>query len=239
MRTKWPRRRFVTACAIGGAIAPILDVAVIALLGELQPNYSHVRQFISELGETGHRFSAVANLWFVLVSTMFGGFAIALLKGTPASKASTIGGLLFGAWTATGILGGFFPCDPGCAGDTLIGAIHVILGEIGAICLLLVPTLIWLGVRGDPRWMRCYGWFTLAVQALAMASFLLMGAVYFGIFPLERLLESKIGLIQRFSLGVYYAWTAVVGLKIARTNIEGANDDASNQALQTNSSKGH
>jgi hypothetical protein len=221
MRAKWPRQRFVTACAIAGAIAPILDVAVIALLGELQPNYSHVRQFISELGETGHRFATFANLWFALVSTMFGAFAIALVKGTPASRASTIGALLFGAWTATGVLGGFFPCDPGCAGDTLSGVIHVVLGEIGAICLLPVPTLIWLGVRGDPQWKR-YGWFTLAVQSLALASFLLLGFVYFGISPLDRLLESAIGLIQRFSLGVYYVWTAVIGLKIARTNIERA-----------------
>jgi hypothetical protein len=147
----------VTACAIGGAIVPILDVAVIALLGELQPNYSHVRQFISELGETGRRSAAVANLWFVLVSTMFGGFAIALFKGTPPSRTSSIGALLFGAWTATGIIGGFFPCDYGCAGDTLPGIIHVILGVIGAICLLPVPTLIWLSVRGDPRWMRYWG----------------------------------------------------------------------------------
>lgn len=204
---------------------PILDVAAVAVLGELQPNYSHVRQFISELGETGRRFAAVANLWFVLVSTMLGGFAIALLKGTPQSRASTIGALLFGAWTATGIIGGFFPCDAGCAGDTLSGAIHVILGEIGAVCILPVPTLIWLGVGGDPRWRR-YGRFTLAVQALALASFLLLGAVYFGLSPLDRLLESSIGLLQRFSLGVYYAWTAVVGLKIARTNIERTNDDA-------------
>jgi hypothetical protein len=229
MRPKWLRRRFVTVCAIGGAIVPILDIAVITVLGELQPNYSHVRQFISELGETGRPFAAVANLWFVLVSTMFGGFAIALLKGTPLSRASTIGALFFGAWTATGIIGGFFPCDSGCAGDTLPGAIHVILGEIGAICLLPVPALIWLGVRGDPRWMRYY-WFTLAVQGLALASFLLLGAVYFGISPLDRLLEAAIGLIQRFSLGVYYAWTAVIGLKIARTNIERANDVAPNNA---------
>jgi hypothetical protein len=67
-----------------------------------------------------------------------------------------------------------------------------------------------------------------------VASFLLLGAVYFGISPLDRLLESAIGLIQRFSLGVYYAWTAVIGLKIARTNNERANDDASNQALHAN-----
>lgn len=210
----------MTACAIGGAIAPILDVAVIAILGELQADYSHKRQFISELGETGRQFAAVANLWFVLVSTMFGGFAIALLKGIPPSRASTIGALLFGAWTATGIIGGFFPCDPGCAGDTFPGIIHVILGEIGAICLLPVPALIWLGIRGDPRWTR-FAWFTLAIQVLALVSFLLLGAVYFGISPLDRLLGSAVGLIQRFSLGVYYVWTTVIGLKIAHSHLEG------------------
>jgi hypothetical membrane protein len=221
MMLNWLSRKFVTACAIGGAIVPMIDVAMIVMLGKLDPDYSHTRQFISELGETGRPLAAIANLWFVLVSIQFGGFAIALLKGTPPSRASTIGAILFGAWTATGIIGGFFPCDSGCAGDTFSGVIHVILGEIGAICLLPVPALIWLGLRGDPRWKR-HRWFTLAVQVLALVSFLLLGAIYFGISPLDRLLEPAVGLIQRFSLGVYYAWTTVIGLKIAHTQIERA-----------------
>lgn len=209
------RPEIVTLFALGGAIAPVLDVAIVAALAALQPGYSHVRHFISELGETGRPFAAFANIWFILVSMMFGGFAIALREGIRSSRVSAIGALLFGAWAVTGVIGGLFPCDPGCQGDSLAGVVHVILGEVGAVCLLPVPTLIWLGVRGDPRWAG-YGWFTLAVQALALASHLLLGAVYFGISPLAPMLESTVGAIQRFSLGVFYSWTAVIGLKIVR-----------------------
>jgi hypothetical protein len=220
-------RRTVTVCAIGGAVVPILDVVVTAVLGELQPDYSHVRQFISELGASGRPFAGVARCWFVVVSLLLASFSVALLKGTPPSKASTLGGLLFGAWTATGIIGGFFPCDSNCAGDTLPGAIHVVLGEIGAVCLLPVPALTWLGVRGDRRWKR-YLWFTLVVQSLTVAGFLALGAVYFGISPLARWLETEVGLLQRLTLGVYYAWTAVIGLEIARRN--GGTDSQPNRS---------
>lgn len=228
----------IAAFALGGAIVPVLDVAIVAALGSLQPNYSHVRQFISELGEVGRPLAALANAWFVLVSTMFVGFAIVLHEGTMRfSRASTIGALLFGAWAATGIVGGFFPCDPGCRGDTLAGVVHVMLGEVGAVCLLPVPTLFWLGVRGDPRWVS-YGWFTLTIQALALASLLLLGAAYFGISPLAPKLAMTVGLIQRFSLGVYYTWTAVIGLKIARTTIPGTDADVPNSARQPTASGG-
>ena len=101
-----------------------------------------------------------------------------------------VGALLFGIWTVTGIVGGFFPCDPAARARLCRGAIHVILGVVGTVCLLPVPALIWLGVRGDPR-LEAYWWFTLAVQGLSLACFLLLGAVYFGISPLERLLEAN------------------------------------------------
>jgi len=217
-------------------IAPVLDVVVIAVLGELQPGYSHVRQFISELGEPGRPFAAVANVWFVLVSALFAGFTLALLQGIPASRASTIGSVCFGVWTATGIIGGFFPCDAGCAGATWPGFIHNLLGEIGTLCILPVPTLIWLGLRRDPNWTG-YGWFTLAIQLLALTTLVLLAAAWFGLFPLNRILEPSLGLLQRLSLGTYYIWTAVIGLKVAGSRIEKTNDLAQGDPPQSLRSK--
>jgi hypothetical membrane protein len=39
--------------ALGGVVGPVLFASVVILCAALRPKYSHVSQFISELGESG------------------------------------------------------------------------------------------------------------------------------------------------------------------------------------------
>ena len=44
-----------------GLVGPIVFAITVAFVGSLRPGYSHVNQFISELGETGGRLAWVMN----------------------------------------------------------------------------------------------------------------------------------------------------------------------------------
>jgi hypothetical membrane protein len=70
--------RWLAAC---GIIAPILDVLIMAWQGALNPGYSHVRQYISELGEAGRPHAGVFSVGCLLWGLLFAGFAVALRRG--------------------------------------------------------------------------------------------------------------------------------------------------------------
>src|SRR5206468_2921669 len=101
-------------------------------------------------------------------SLLLVGFGVGLAMALPSSAASRAGAFLYVAWAVIGVVGGFFPCDPGCRGQTISAWVHLTLGEIAAVCILPAPTLVWLAVRRDSAW-RGHGWFTLIVQFLAVA----------------------------------------------------------------------
>ena len=67
--------RWLAAC---GVVVPILDVLITTWLGAIDPGYSHVRQYISELGEAGRPYAAVFTAWCLVWGILFAGFAVML-----------------------------------------------------------------------------------------------------------------------------------------------------------------
>src|SRR5262245_24159985 len=85
--------RCLAAC---GIVAPILDVLITVWLGALDPGYSQVRQYISELGEAGRPYAGVFSAWCFLWGLLFAGFAIALGRGLGGRNGAWLGpGALF------------------------------------------------------------------------------------------------------------------------------------------------
>jgi hypothetical protein len=154
--------RWLSAC---GVIAPILDVLIMIWLGSLDPNYSHARQYISELGEAGRPYAAVFTAWCLLWGLLFAGFAVAMRRGLGEHKGAWLGpGAVF-LMAAISIVVGLFPCDPGCAGRTVSGQVHQIVGGwLGTPATILVPLLSWVGMRRDEAW-RGYRALTLILLA--------------------------------------------------------------------------
>src|SRR5262245_41869369 len=96
-----------------GFVTPVLDVIITVCLGTLDPDYSHVRQFISELGETGRPYAAVFTAWCILWGILFAGFAIAVSRGFSGRKGQWLGPGALLILAVSSIVVGFLPCDPG------------------------------------------------------------------------------------------------------------------------------
>jgi hypothetical protein len=142
--------RAIRSLATCGIVIPVLDTLVTVSLGAFDPRYSHTRQYISELGETGRPCAAVFNAWCVAYGLLMGGFAVAAGRGIGSQPLQAA--LL--AVAAAGVVGGFFPCDPGCAGQSPTAQVHVLTGYVGLAGTILTPFLAWKAMRRQDAWAR-------------------------------------------------------------------------------------
>src|SRR5262245_52325693 len=111
MMRRGDNMRWLAAC---GVVTSVLDMLVTLALAALDPQYSHSRQYISELGEVGRPYAALFNAWCIVYGVLFTGFAVALGRGL--NSRLVLSALL--AMAASSAAGGAFPCDPGCAGES-------------------------------------------------------------------------------------------------------------------------
>lgn len=199
--------RWLAAC---GILAPIIDVLITAWLGALDPDYSHVRQYISDLGETGRPYAAVFSVWCVLWGLLFGGFALALARGLDRGTGSWLGPGALLVMAACSILSGLFPCDAGCAGETLSARLHLLSGEVGTAATVVAPFLALMGMRRSERW-RSH-------RALTLGTGLLLAAVagWLAVCHYARVSPSvgALGAAQRLFLGILYLWVEVVAFRL-------------------------
>lgn len=192
-----------------GAIAMVvLDVAFTVALAALDPNYNHWRQYISELGEEGRPYAALFNAWCLVYGLLFAGFAVALGRALK-SHAVLIAPLIIAACSAAS---GLFPCDPGCACQTPIAQVHMLIGYVALPANILAPLLAWSAMKADAAWHGFRG-FTLAVAFLLLASTLYLAACHF--LGRERY-ECPVGLAQRLILGIQYVWIVAVAMQLWR-----------------------
>jgi len=207
------RRNSVTRwLAVMGIVTPILDVLVIVWLAALDSGYSHTRQYISELGETGRPYAAVFSAWCILYGLLFVGFAVALRRGLNARKRSWLGPGAFLVMAVGSILTGFLPCDPGCHGTTFVASAHILVGEIATVAIVLAPILTWIGMRRNDGW-QGYQRITLAASALLLVIAGWMAVCFYG--SVERS-TCALGAAQRLFYGVLYVWVEVVAIRLCR-----------------------
>jgi hypothetical protein len=202
--------RCLAAC---GIVTPILDVLITAWLGALDPNYSHMRQFISELGEAGRPHAGVFAAWCVLWGLLFAGFAVALRRGLGGRNGPWLGPGAVLIMAASSIVGAFFPCDPGGTAETVSGQVHLILGGwVGTPAIILAPFLSWVGMRGREEW-RGYRALSLAAGVLLAVVAGWLAICHYG--NLDRS-ACAVGAAQRLFLGILYVWTEVVAVRLWR-----------------------
>jgi hypothetical membrane protein len=211
-----PHPRPYRALACCGILPPLVDVAVIAAVAAVQPDYSHVRQFISELGETGRPHAALVSAWWFAFSFLMSPFAIALVAALP-----------WGRWrwgapaaiVAFAVLSGagswLFPCDPGCKGETFAGMMHFVVNYIATAAMFLGPLLLWLSTRRAPRWKRLSR-FSLAMHFLLIISLGALSWSYYGWGSTATELQAVQGLLQRAFLGLFYVWLMILSASLLR-----------------------
>jgi hypothetical protein len=152
-----------------GIVSALMGFAFPFVFGAMDPDYSHVRDFISELGAAGAPNAALVNWYgFLPVGVVMTAFSVLAWAVLPRSWAATVGflGIFFFALGYTGAA--FFPCDAGCqpAEPSFSQTMHNLTGLMGYLGAPLFMAVLALASR---RWPGA-GWLALLAVAGAVAS---------------------------------------------------------------------
>jgi len=193
-----PLRTLGLAC---GIISPVLWLALIATAGALRPEFSHLTDYISELGEQGSptetlmRYAAFGFTGFLYLC-----FAGALRATFPDGWLSTAGALLI-ALDGVGRMGaGAFPCDPGCAGVSPMQDLHEMFATVGFSSGILAA-IVWGVFLRRLRPFRPLSSFSVGSGVVALVSLLLMS------WPGDR--APAPGLFEHVATAVLSIWLLV------------------------------
>lgn len=188
-------------------IGPLIFVSSILIFGFLNPGYSHINQFISELGANKAPNNQLMNFLGIIPF----GLSIVLFSigSLLVVKKNVLGKIAFVILTLTGILfviAGIFICDEGCNFDNMTqeSIIHN-LSAFSAFILFIISAII-LGMNSFTKKRNNYYVYSLIVGILGMFLFYLISEA--GIYSEFR------GLYQRLFLINFLIWLVVIGVYI-------------------------
>lgn len=193
------------ALLAGGAGVVVVLMTVMA--GALTPGYSHVSQYISELGARGAPWEmAVRFAGFLPAGMLLLGFCVLAHRALPRSRDVTWGLAGLAVYAAGYLVAAVFPCDPGCrpAEPSLAQAIHNAVGLFG---YLLAPLVLWRLARAARSWP--------AAGRLVLAGHLAAGCALVALLTLSPS-SATVGLSQRLMEAAVLAWVLLCGLYVAR-----------------------
>jgi hypothetical membrane protein len=205
----------VRTLALGGVAGPVLFTSVVILCAALRPEYSHLTQFMSELGESGGPHASLMNfLGFIPSGLLLAGFGVSLAFLRPSTAFSLAAATLIAIFGLGITAAGAYSCDPGCPreGISFEATVHRVVSVIAFIAGI-VGTALWAyRFRGLPAW-RSLRHYSAVTSAAALVLLLVLNAS----------VESRAysGLWQRLFLATLYVWCAVVGLRLFGSSTPG------------------
>ena len=193
--------------ALGGVAGPIIFTAIAILAGELREDYSHVTQFVSELGATGTSRAGLMNYaGFVPGGLGLVAFGVALGRILPRTWLTSTAAVLLTIFGTGVVASGFISCDPGCpqVGGSFENFVHDKIAPVSFLCAIVASALLGIFFRSNPAW-RSLSFFSLATSIAAVC--FLAGLV--------SSLESRdlTGMWQRLLLAALFIWCGVIGLQ--------------------------
>jgi hypothetical membrane protein len=191
--------------AASGIVGPPIYAIVVFALGSLWPDYSHLRQSMSELGAVDSPYALMMNTaGLPLLGIMVMAFAIGLRRGLRKSRSARFGTFFVALAGGAIVMTGMFPCDSGCINVTGIRIAHRVFATISGIALVLAPFTLIPAISDDNRW-RKYAFFSLIVGVIVVVSSTLYGF---------RIFEQWKGVTQRLSMGVALLWIEVMAMNL-------------------------
>ena len=201
----------VTLSKIGnlcGILAPILWAGAIIFCGSLRPEYNHLTQYISELGERGSSTELMIRYaGFVPTGLMHLAFAAFLYVVFKGSRLAAIAAMLLAINGLARIGAGIFPCEIGCAGPRLLLSqkLHSLSSGVGFFALIGSSVLWGVLLRRyrSLRWLSPYS-IGSGILGLVFLMAMLWGAE----------LRRDTGLYERLSTGVLSLWVLVFAVRL-------------------------
>ncbi|GAG14889.1 unnamed protein product [marine sediment metagenome] len=200
-----------------GLISPPFYLALIIVLGALEPGFSHRTSLMSLLGGVGGILGLAFNLGVVVTGVCLIVFAAGLRQQLPpgwrdnaATLLLTIGG--------SGLIGaGAFACDQGCRNilidPDLVGRLHIVSSLSAGMGSGVALFFYWAAMSRSEQW-RSFVKPTLTAAVLAN----LPGVVlWFTIFADLRL-RSVEGYLQRMGFIVVLLWIFFAANRMRRTS---------------------
>jgi hypothetical membrane protein len=202
--------RFVRCLALGGLAGPIVFVFLVVLCGALRPDYSHVTQLMSELGESGSSHASLMNFFgFVSSGVLLAAFGVSLTYALPRTTSSLAAAGLIVVY-GLGVVGaGLYSCDRGCPSQNLSpeATMHRVFSLTAFVAAILGIALWAYEFRSLAAW-RSLWRYSAVTSAVALVLFFLVGTS-------ERS-RTFAGVWQRLFLATLDLWSAVVGLRAFR-----------------------
>ena len=198
------------ALALGGVAGPVLFTVAVVVSASLRPDYSHLTNFISELGASGTPHAALMNYaGFIPAGLLIAASGVALAAILPRRRLPWISAALVTLFGLGLAASGAVSCDPGCprSGGSLESRIHDIIAPVTFLSLIVGAGAFGIYARRDVMW-RPLSVYSLLTSAWALC--LLIG--------LAASLETRTltGLWQRLLLAVLFLWCAFAGWHASR-----------------------
>ena len=203
---------FFRVSYVASLVALTGEVVVPLILATRYPNYSHLKDTVSELGVKTSPVARLLNLWLVTFGILTVIYALGLGRhlGYGSLSVKMLVGCIMLFGIGAGVLSGIFPLDPGGEDMTASAKIHHLFGGAGYMALLAVPFIsLWL----LDRW----------IIKLTGLGFFLLGSGFFVLFVLSegeeapKICMGRSGLWQRFFLASNYLFLIILTLSCFRT----------------------
>jgi hypothetical membrane protein len=194
--------------ALGGIAGPILFSIIAVVSAALRPDYSHISNFISELGANGTSRAALMNYaGFIPAGLMLVAFGIALAATLPRDNLRIVVSILVALFGAGIVADGIIACDPGCpqAGGSLENLVHNLIAPIAFLCAIIAAAIVGVRYRSVSEW-RNLSRYSLATSVVALCFLISLAAS----------VESRLltGLWQRLLLATLFSWLIVIGGRV-------------------------
>jgi len=198
-------RRFGILCGIMG---PLFWLSLIAVAGATRPEFNHITQYISELGERGSstefmmRYAAFEFTGFLYLC-----FASALLTTFRDGWRSALAAALIGLDGLGRIGAGVFACDPGCGGLSSSQELHRLFATVGFLSGILAAVAWGITFRRH-GWLQGLTWYSVGSGILALVFLVLMSW--------NRNPVNAPGLFEHLATGVLSLWVLVFATRLMR-----------------------
>ena len=195
--------------ALGGIVGPLLFTLTTIICASLRPHYSHISQFISELGATGSPNAYLMNFaGFIPAGLMIALLGLSLILKLPKKFLTITGSVLitvFGICVIiVGIFSNDFPEIPEGAGS-MSNMIHNQVSLLMFLLVIIGILILGISYRKLPSWRGL--WLYSVVSSLI--SFGLLVA-----FIISTQSLTYTGIWQRLFLLSIFLWMGIVGLHI-------------------------